>query len=43
MEVGPQVGEVTPPVHKISILFDHVYMIGGVTCHLLPHLHVNRS
>ena len=38
-----------PPVHKISILFDHVYMIGGVTWHMLPHLpgvphlHVNRS
>ena len=49
---GPQVGEVTrlaggnPPVH-ISLIFDHLYMIGGVTRRMLrhlsgvPHLHVN--
>ena len=37
-----------PPVHATSFYFDHVYMIGGVTRRMLPHLygvphlHVNR-
>ena len=51
---GPQVGEVPRlgGVTRLSIClsyeFDHIYMIGGVTRHMLPHLpgvphlHVNR-
>ena len=38
-----------PPVHiHLSFQFDHVYMTGGVTRHMLPYLpgvprlHVNR-
>lgn len=55
MEMGePQVGEVTHlgEVTRLSIyslnLFDHVFMIVGVTRRMLPrlsgvpHLHVNR-
>ena len=25
-----------------SVALHHVYMIGGVTRHMLPHLHINR-
>ena len=36
---GPQVGEVTRlGPYNLSFYFDHVYMIGGVTCHMLPYL-----
>ena len=35
---GPQVGEVTRLSIQFLILIDHVYMIGGVTRHMLPHL-----
>ena len=49
MEVGTPGRWGNPPVHVISSFwYDHVYMIGGVTRQMLPHLygvfhvHVNR-
>ena len=41
---GPQVGEVThlggvtACPYNLSFCFDHVYMMGGETHHMLPHL-----
>ena len=44
---GPQIGEVTRlggvtrlSTVNVSFQFDHVYMIGEMTRHLLPHLSV---
>ena len=35
---GPQGGEVIRLSIYLSFQFDHVYMMGGVTRHMLPHL-----